>query len=56
MENRPLFNKVANEILSAVKPLTLREQIYSYSIFYRYYGSGFLADIQRDRGMAAGTA
>ena len=27
MENRPLFNKVANEILLAVKPLTLRERI-----------------------------
>lgn len=27
MENRPLFNKVANEILLAVKPLKLRERI-----------------------------
>lgn len=27
MENRQLFNKVANEILLAVKPLKLREQI-----------------------------
>ena len=27
MENRPLFNKVANEILLTVKPLTLRKQI-----------------------------
>ena len=27
MENRPLFNKVANEILLTVKPLKLREQI-----------------------------
>lgn len=27
MENRPLFNKVANEILLEVKPLKLREQI-----------------------------
>ena len=27
MENRPLFNKVANEILLEVKPLKLRERI-----------------------------
>ena len=27
MENRPLFNKVANEILLTVKPLKLRERI-----------------------------
>ena len=27
MENRSLFNKVANEILLAVKPLKLRERI-----------------------------
>lgn len=27
IENRPLFNKVANEILLEVKPLRLREQI-----------------------------
>lgn len=27
MENRPLFNKVANEILLEVKPLKLRKRI-----------------------------
>ena len=27
MENRPLFNKVATEILLAVKPLKLKERI-----------------------------
>jgi hypothetical protein len=27
MKNRPLFNKVANEILLEVKPLKLRERI-----------------------------
>ena len=27
MENRPLFNKVANEILLTVKPLNLRKRI-----------------------------
>ena len=27
MENRPLFNKLANEILLEVKPLKLRERI-----------------------------
>lgn len=27
MENRPLFNKVANEILLEVKPVKLRERI-----------------------------